>query len=110
MRLQHRQSPYWTDQCGHKPEDYVGSAEYWESTGESTKIDVYLYPDSVYRQGVCIRTSDEPSDYISPGSLLDFLGTAYGKKHGTYNAAYEVLTRFARITATVIKNDSGTNV
>lgn len=109
MNTEHRKTPYWTDHCGHKPEDYVGSAEYMESTGELAKIDVYLYPDNVYRQGVCIRVSDEPSDYISPGGLLDFLRVA-GGNYGAYNAAYEVLTRFARITATIMKDDSSSNV
>lgn len=99
-----KSTPYWQDACGHKSEEYIGSAEYMECE-ELNKIDVYLYQCPTYKLGVCIRCSNEPEDYISPGSLVDFLGIAYGKYSGVYAKAYKILTSMLDITATK-KNDS----
>jgi hypothetical protein len=105
-------APYWDNVCGHSPEDYVGSVEYFDQYGfEPRKLDLYVYPDSIVgSQGVCIRLSNEPSDYISPGSLADFLESSGRHTWGAYPAARRLLLEAMEITAKRKTNDSKTGV
>jgi hypothetical protein len=108
-----RTTPYWDNVCGHRPEDYVGSTEYFDQYGstEPRKLDLHLYPDTISGgQGVCIRLSNEPSDYISPGSLADFLGSAGKHTCGAYFAARRLLLEIMEITARKKPNDSKTGI
>jgi hypothetical protein len=107
-----RTTPYWDNVCGHCSEDYVGSVEYFDqSSSEPRKLDLYIYPDLIFgSQGVCIRLSNERSDYLSPGNLADFLGSTGRHTCGAYPAARRLLLEAMEITARRKTNDSKTGV
>ena len=105
LRLQIRRKPFWTDACCHAKDSYIGSATYWEripnSGSKSRQIDVYVFDQAGPSQAVCIRVSDEPSGYASPGLLLDFLIAAQRRPADyAYAAAAVVIDEFMEIKAT----------
>lgn len=80
-----RPTPHWIDHCEHPPESFVcsftivrpfkpqvigASLEY-----KVSHYDLYLYPTELHGVDVCIRYGNECSEYISPGSLFQFLLT-----------------------------------
>jgi hypothetical protein len=103
--------PHWTDCCCHPEGSYIGSATYWtripNSGSKVCRIDVYVFDGVGWKgkgssaQYVCIRVSDDPSGYASPGTLVDFLIAA--QRHPTdhaYAAAALVIDHFMEIKAT----------
>jgi len=61
--------------CQHKPENHVGTIEYFENIpGRSIKrvVDVYMF-NQYNGQYMCLRTGDEPGDYCTPGTVLDLI-------------------------------------
>ena len=82
--------PFFTDCCDHPPESYVCSFvqkgyidhETKKRVDCERKYDLYVYPT---QEGydVCIRTGNEPGEYISPGDAIEFLlrsGTFYADR------------------------------
>jgi len=53
----------WKDGCGHPQDAYIGT-----TGGRRDPHDVYMYMDGESAH-LCFRYGDEPSEYISPGSL-----------------------------------------
>lgn len=105
MRVQMRRRPFWKDECCHSKDSYIGSATYWERTPSSgvnkrRQIDVYVF-EPAGSQSVCIRYSDEPGGYASPGLLLDFLISAQRRPADyAYAAAALVIDELMEIRAT----------
>jgi hypothetical protein len=109
LTLKFKQSgiPFWKDSCNHPEESYIGSAIYSERYFEEgivqykdQKIDVYVF-DNPSSQNVCIRYSNEPSEYISPGTLLDFLFASQREPtNHAYAAAALVINKYMKIRAT----------
>lgn len=65
--------PKYIDGCKHGINSFVGSVQYYDLREIKLKwIDVYVF-DQNNRQHVCIRTGNEPEDYLSPGTVLDVL-------------------------------------
>ena len=117
LTLKLRRKRYWKDACGHPDETYIGSAWFIDySSGISGArercIDVYVFNGGVLEsQSVCIRCSDECSDYISPGSVVDLLITSqkrlqnmdgkYVYSDEAYAAAACVINHYMEIRATL---------
>lgn len=86
--------------CSHKASEYVASFECWHAAYGRASYDLHLF-DERGEQHVCIRTSNEAQDYISPGALVDFIyrtGGAQGKLPA-YQVAYEILREVFLISA-----------
>lgn len=67
--------PFFINDCGHN--GYVGSFYLWKKGMQREYYDVYIFDVKPFaedeRQEVCIRYGDEPSEYISPGSVTEFI-------------------------------------
>ena len=86
--------PVWKDGCNHPCESYIGS---FETLGE--KFDLYLFPDEFHGQGICIRYSDEDSEYMSPGGIVNLIkGARCGME--SYCDALELLLDLGKIVWT----------
>lgn len=96
--------PRWVEgnECGcqHNPEDFVCSFVA-SNKGEGKVYDLYLF-ESGDGQDVCIRCSNEASDYLSPGRVVHFLCSAayFGAKAPTYDAAAKIIKEHFDIRAT----------
>lgn len=91
--------PLWVDHCGHPEGAYVASYECHYKSGNgierpvwrSMPCDLYVYEQDHWpRCGVCIRHSNEPSDYYSVGSVDMLIQCSHHEPHTT---AYAILTR-----------------
>lgn len=63
---------HFTDCCGHKDEEYVGTIETVErrdNTLQEVWYDVYVFADSVTGHSICVRYGNEPGEYLSPGDI-----------------------------------------
>ena len=114
VTIKKRPVPHWTDCCCHSEGSYIGSATYWERTrvdgevrDQVRRVDVYVFDGAGWEgrdssaQHVCIRVSNDPGGYASPGTLVDFLIAA--QRHPTdhtYAAAALVIDHFMEIKAT----------
>jgi len=83
--------PRWVDVCNHDKSTYLCSfACYNFKKGKSVEelYDFYLFKDRLRfaSQSVCLRYGNEGHEYISPGSLLDFIKTA--SRVNTYSNPY----------------------
>ena len=71
--------PSWPDGCGHKRSEWVGTVKTWPSgSSEPMAVDVYVHEGDIGRSvaHVCIRYGAEGHEYLTPGSVLDFLAAA----------------------------------
>ncbi len=60
------------NRCGHLAEEYVGTISDVEKVnGEWMErfYDVYVFADKHFGHEVCIRYGNEPSEYLSPGTI-----------------------------------------
>lgn len=98
--------PFFVDGCGHcerHKDAYIGSAKigYHERPDKPLEaIDVYLFPDPLSPQAVCIRHSDDGPDYASPGSLVDLLiSSGDPKSSAAYRVAADLICKRTEIIA-----------
>ena len=85
--------PAFADACDHEPEQYQFTVE---SCGR--KVDVYLYDYPYGGQGLCLRKSDECSDYES-GPVAEFLRSMSRMAGAEYEAMRSLLlTHHVRLT------------
>jgi len=68
------EGPLYEDGCGHRRSEYLGSVQQI-GRAEIRKYDVYVHDQDGVAH-VCIRCGDEGSDYVSAGTVLDFLASA----------------------------------
>jgi hypothetical protein len=101
--------PIYENHCGHPKESYLGSVSYYvDRKGTEAWIDVYVF-EAKGRQEVCLRHSNEPSDYSSVGTVLDLLisaATIKGMNHYKNAAALilELMSCKFTQTETIIRN------
>ena len=86
------QTPVWNDECKHGRECYIGSFQLAERS-----FDVYVYSSPISSQDVCIRYSDKPSEYYSPGTILDLLITGVRLKWHVYLMAFDLISKAGQI-------------
>lgn len=85
--------PAFADACNHTPGDYQFTVE---SFGR--KVDVYLYDYPYGGQGMCLRKSDECSDYES-GPVVEFIRSMPRMTGAEYEAMRSLLhTHHVRLT------------
>lgn len=101
--------PIYTDSCEHGPECYVCSIREFRhphnketEAGKYTYYDLYLFPQKHYGMEVCIRYGNEGSEYISPGSLMEFLAHANTTYHFTARDVYYLAAQIIRNKGTCI--------
>jgi hypothetical protein len=87
--------PVWPDGCEHEAESYVASFQVCRSLDRLDRYDLYVFRHKRYAQEVCIRYGKECSQYISPGSLGEFLTR---NQHEPYTTAIRILLHFGRVT------------
>ena len=69
-------TPFFTDECCHEPDCYIGSAVLSPYLKEDyNHLDVYLFDDKHSVNKVCIRFGNEGGDYFSPGTIFDMIHT-----------------------------------
>ena len=68
--------PFFQNVCGHAPGTFLVGVKCWTNLGQVKQYDVYVFENVHGGQSVCIRASDEPGDYSSPGTVLDLLVAA----------------------------------
>ena len=81
--------PQFVDACEHGAECYVGSARIYKALAARDRdccIDVYIHDDNV-----CIRQSDEPSDYRTPGTILDLIVLVAEHQMPEHSAALQLI-------------------
>ena len=83
--IQSATKPIWPDQCRHGPECFVGSCE-----AEAKRYDVYFFDNGGLLK-VCLRYSDELSEYVSPGLLVKFMEIE--DDYEPYKSARELIKR-----------------
>lgn len=107
--------PVWPDQCEHEDGSYVASFEVVDSvpvpddspesfTLRLSKYDLYVFPQRYYGQEVCIRYGSKCGEYISPGSLGEFLAK---NNHEPYTSAIRILLHFGRALWVPKENKEG---
>ena len=66
----------WPDGCGHKESEYIGSVLVREKRKEFP-VDVYVHEGDlgINQAHVCVRAGAEGHEYMSAGTVLDFLMT-----------------------------------
>lgn len=85
--------PAFADACDHEQGDYQFTVE---SCGR--KVDVYLYDYLCGVQGLCLRKSDECSDYES-GPVSEFIRSMPHASSAEYAALIALLrTNYVRLT------------
>jgi hypothetical protein len=89
--------PVWPDCCNHEAGSYVASFEVCKSLDKLDRYDLYVFRHSKLGQEICIRYGRECSEYISPGSLGEFLTR---NQHEPYTTAIRILLHFGRVTWT----------
>lgn len=80
------QGPVYHNGCEHRRHEYLGSVKQLEADGLSMKLntyDVYVHEGDLGGANVCIRYGNEGHEYISAGTVLDFLVSA-AKRHDWY--------------------------
>jgi hypothetical protein len=87
--------PVWPDGCQHEAGSYVASFEVCKSVEKLDRYDLYVFRHPRYGQEVCIRYGPECSQYISPGSLGEFLTR---NQHEPYTSAIRILLHFGQVT------------
>jgi len=93
--MEFRQQRYFPDHCNHDESEYVGSVSYFRRVGELVLLDVYVWSNS-RGQDVCIRYGDEGHQYISAGSLWDFLCSDFSALTD-YQAARATMMHYGRL-------------
>ena len=72
--------PKFHNGCGHRDSEYVGTVKTWPSgpSEPMEPVDVYVHESDIGRSvaNVCIRYGAEGHEYLTPGSVLDFLAAA----------------------------------
>ena len=72
-------TPYYDDACDHGEDAYLFSYEHLSGRPDGTfckeKRDVYVFEDYELEQHWCIRYGNEPSEYYSPGDVLNLSHT-----------------------------------
>ena len=91
-----RNRPMFENHCEHLESEFVGSCEYWNRGPNPTPIDVYVHGDD---QEVCIRTSNEPGDYCTCGTICDLIHTCGAHQAPMHRAALELIDTRFRIRA-----------
>jgi len=81
--------PFWHDGCQHDPQEYVCSFEHPTNEGTMEKFDLYVFDQPRSGQSVCMRYGNEGYEYISPGSVADFLRRSRGSE--VYQRACSIL-------------------
>ncbi len=101
--MNYRDTPEWNDACKHGPECFVGSFQVPKSHNKTLKwCDLYVFTNGT-RQEVCIRTGNDCGDYISPGSLGEFMVRAgHHCRFDEYHEAFNLLLKLGRLTWTPI--------
>ena len=91
--------PVFTDECNHGTDHYVGTIQvlrnhedYKKTGGIFDCYDVYIFHSENYQE-VCLRYGNEPHEYISPGTLIDFIRAASNKMPHYYKAMQLILSR-----------------
>lgn len=87
-------APIHKDLCNNGSECYVGSFStiYYNQSVKTTieeLIDLYIYPDNLFGQCLCLRFGSEPSQYYSPLSVLHMARSA--DKMEAYSLALRML-------------------
>jgi len=97
-RLSLVDGPVWKDHCNHGPTEYIASFSVIKNRQgvlSEEKFDLYLFEGGDIGQEVCIRYGDNPEQYISPGTLADFIQSACslhtGQSSSEYWMAYQIL-------------------
>jgi hypothetical protein len=80
------EGPRWKDGCKHRAEEYVGTV----MVGDYA-YDVYVYAGGDWGGACCIRYGDMAWEYISPGSVLDLLLTAFQHHEPPYTYALRLI-------------------
>ncbi len=96
MQYSMRHGPKWKDGCEHGAEHYICTFTVMDSSRGLNAYDLYLFPEHFFGTEVCIRYGDEPSQYISPGGLGQFLYTSgvNWKESPVYTQASQILREF----------------
>lgn len=63
--------PKYTNHCGHKDHEFIGTVVVHNSKRKLQEYDVYVYANSRTGHGICIRYGEEPSEYLSPGTVIN---------------------------------------
>jgi len=91
--------PYFQDQCDHGSECFIGSGSFYQKNrGEEPvecHIDVHVYNDSL-GQSVCIRYGNDGHQYISAGSVSQFLRSAQGVSE-IYREAWDIMRENGKV-------------
>jgi len=93
--------PKYTNHCKHDKESFIKTIEVIEKVNgewKENKYDVYVFNDKTFGPEVCIRYGNEPSEYMSPGPLLDFAKRAHGLE--VYERAFQAIRKNGIITYT----------
>jgi len=67
---------HWTNHCGHKHSEFLGSILIRLNGAKDLKlspVDVYVHEGDLGNADVCIRYGEAGNEYISAGSVMDFL-------------------------------------
>ena len=72
-----RKNPYWENKCEHYDDEYVGSINFVTVENKkyiTVKFDIYVYENkSEQCQHICIRYGDNINEYISAGTIPQFI-------------------------------------
>ena len=85
--VQELAGPKWPNGCCHKDAEYVGTVKYFQAGGlEPMQVfDVYVHEDVLACLAhVCLRYGKQRHEYISYGTVLDFLVAAGHHKDNYY--------------------------
>lgn len=89
--------PVWTDHCEHGKEFYVCSFEVFKhGAKEPDKYDLYVFPQKFFGEEVCIRYSNQPECYCSPGGVGQFLLRSAIHFNDEYSVAAKILSELGR--------------
>lgn len=58
----------WPNACNHMEHEYLGTVR-----SKGKLVDVYVHHGDLGMADVCIRTGPNGPDYMTPGTVLDFL-------------------------------------
>jgi hypothetical protein len=70
----------WPDGCGHKDSEYIGSVLVRDKL-KLDPVDVYIHEGDlgVNQAHVCVRYGASGCEYMSAGTVMDFLATCAAK-------------------------------
>lgn len=89
------QGPIWQDGCEHDKGTYVVSFTVHSRLNKIDQYDLYIFENNG-RQEVCIRYGAECQQYISPGSLGEFLSRSCN--HEPYQTAVRILLHYGNVS------------